>query len=235
MKFLFIDETGDEKFKTYLGFCLARTDARFYPHLKTSSRAILEAIQWEQGVEFKGAYLFSRTKGCSEVEVERRVEAAGQLLDLNAEQNARMSFAYGAMDSDSHASDYLRAVPELIATWLPRAPKGAGKNLIAVVYDERVDIEAREFSDSVRDAVESRGYVLFENAIEGRSGFDTTGLMFADLVGYLAARVDVISNDAQLFEGLTLENYSTNGKIRKLESSHELISKIKRLDIYQRE
>jgi len=150
MKFLFIDETGDEKFRTYLGFCLALTDARFYPSLKTSSRAILEAIQWEQGVEFKGAYLFSRTKGCSEVEVERRVEAAGRLLDLNAEQNARMSFAYGAMDWASHASDYLRAVPELIATWLPRAPKGAGKNLIAVVYDERADIEAREFSASVR-------------------------------------------------------------------------------------
>ena len=43
------------------------------PRLKTSSRAILEAIQWDQDVEFKGAYLFSRTKGCSEVEVERRV------------------------------------------------------------------------------------------------------------------------------------------------------------------
>lgn len=67
------------------------------------------------------------------------------------------------------------------------------------------------------EVVEAKGYVLFETTVEGRSRFDTAGPMFVDLVGYLAARVEVISNEAELFEGLSLENYSENEKIRKIE------------------
>ncbi len=128
----------------------------------------------------------------------------------------------------------MSAVPELIGKVLPKAPKGAGKNLIAVVYDERQDVDSDAFHKSVAAVVERKGYVLLEQVVEGRSRFDTVGLMFADLVCYLAARVDTISNDAELFEGLTLENYKRNGKLRKLESSSELIAKIKRLELYKR-
>lgn len=234
MKLLFIDETSDEKFKKYLGFCVAVVDAKAYSLIKRKTCEILDAISWQRNVEFKGAYLFSRTKGCTEVEIEKRIEAAGKLLDLNAKKNARMKFTFGRMESSSHGADYQTAVPALIKKLLPRAPKGAGKNLIAVIYDERSDLDADAFNDSVRQVVESKGYMLFERAFEGRSGFDTVGLMFADLVGYLAARIDVISNDAELFEGLTPEQMAKNGKLRKLESSSELIGKIKKLDLYHR-
>lgn len=37
--------------------------------------------------------------------------------------------------------------------------------------------------------------------------------MFADLVGYLAARIDTISNDAELFEDINREQLELNGKI----------------------
>jgi len=233
MKFVFIDETGDEKFKKYLGFCVAVVDSKSYPLLKTEAQKILAQAEWRPDVEFKGAYLFSRTKGCEEIEIEHRMEAARQLLELNAQKNARMKFAYGSLDSTAPGKDYLRLVPALVDEVLPRAPKGAGKNVLTVVYDERSDLNPAAFHRAITEIAENKGYVLFETTVEGRSSFDTVGLMFADLVGYLAARVEVISNDAELFEGLTLENYSENGKIRKLESSSELIANIKKLDLYR--
>jgi hypothetical protein len=63
MLLVFIDETTDQKFKT----C------------------------WDPAVEFKGSYLFSATSGCTDVEVVKRIEAAGALLDLNtSKSNSRM-------------------------------------------------------------------------------------------------------------------------------------------------
>ncbi len=233
MKFVFIDETGDSKRKQYLGFSVALVDAKSYPKLKAEAREILERAEWSPDVEFKGAFLFSQTKGCSEVQVERRVEAAGELLDLNAGKNAQMRFAYGSLESEDHGADYLRLVPGLVHELLPKAPKGAGKNLLAVVHDERPDLELDAFHQAITEAVEAKGYVLFESTVEGHSSFDTVGLMYADLVGYLAARVEVISSDAELFEGLDPEKYPENGKVRKLQSSSELISKIKSLDLYR--
>lgn len=144
-----------------------------------------------------------------------------------------MKFAYGSLDSNEPGKDYLRLVPALVDQVLPKAPKGAGKNLLIVVYDERSDLDSAAFHRAISEIADAKGFVLFESAVEGRSSFDTVGLMFADLVGYLAARIEVISNDAELFEGLTLENYSENGKIRKLESSSGLISRIKKLDLYR--
>jgi hypothetical protein len=65
------------------------------------------------------------------------------------------------------------------------------------------------------------------------SSFDTVGIMFADIVCYLVGRVDTISHDAELFRGLSDEQFERNGKIRKLRSSTQLISKVKHLDIYR--
>ena len=176
MKFVFIDETGDEKFQDYLGFCVAVVDSKSYPLLKTKSQEILSQAAWRPDVEFKGAYLFSQTKGCEEIEVERRVDAAAKLLDLNAQKNARMKFAYGSLDSNEPGKDYLRLVPALVDQVLPKAPKGAGKNLLIVVYDERSDLDSAAFHRAISEIADAKGFVLFESAVEGRSSFDTLGV-----------------------------------------------------------
>ena len=59
------------------------------------------------------------------------------------------------------------------------------------------------------------------------SNFNTVGILYADIIGYLAARVDTISTDSELFEGITSKEFEKNGKIKKLKSSMILISKIK--------
>lgn len=232
MKLLFIDETSDTKFKDYLGFCIASMDSKSYALVKKESQKILENISWKKEVEFKGAYLFSASTGCSDVEIERRIEAAGKLLDLNASKNSRMFFDYGRIKSTAHSKDYLDSLPTLISKSMKKAPTGAGKNLIMVICDERHDVKLEELNKAISLAVQSRGYVLVEQVAQVRSSFDTVGLMFADLVGYLAGRIDNISNDDELFEGLTKDQLSKNGKFKKLKSSTSLINKIKKINIY---
>ena len=234
MLLVFIDETSDAKFKEYLGFSIATINDKFYASIKTTALQILDGIGWDQSIEFKGSYLFSQTRGCPDVVVERRIEAAHALLDLNvASKNRRMKFTYGRMRSTDHRHGYLGALPPLLSKALPKPPRGAGKNLVSIACDERPDISRRELHEALRPVVEFCGYVLLEEVLVVQSSLEAVGLMFADLVGYLAGRVDTISHDAELFEGLTQEQLDNNGKIRKLRTSKDLISKVRKLTLYE--
>jgi len=150
MLLVFVDETGDRHDVAYLGFSILTINALFYPALKQEIHSILDGIEWDPTVEFKGSYLFSQSKGCSEVQVVKRVEAASKILALNiASANSRMQFHYGRQSSSNHCNDYLENLPKLLTKALPRPPKGAGKNLLAVVIDERSDIwPAAGFKDT---------------------------------------------------------------------------------------
>lgn len=233
MRLIFIDETSDRKFKNFLGFSICTVDSRFYSRIKKNAHEILRAVEWSPSIEFKGSHLFSASKGCTAVEVQRRVEAAHRLLDLNISlKNCRMRFSFGKLSSVDHAGDYLRLLPGLLHKALPTALKGAGKDLAAVVVDERSDVKAQEVHEALKPAVAKRGYVLFEQVIVARSSFDTVGLMFADLVGYLQGRIETISNDVEFLDGIPEQHFEMNGSLMKLRSSKELIAKLKSLDVY---
>ena len=234
MLLVFIDETSDVKFRDYLGFSIATINAKFYPKIKTDALKILRESGWDPGVEFKGSYLFSETRGCTDVDIEKRIDAAHKLLDLNvASKNSRMRFTYGRMRSQNQKADYLEALPPLLSMALPRPGRGAGKNLVAVACDRRSDITQPEVHTAISPVVHERGYVLVEEVATVGSSFETVGMMFADLVGYLTGRVDDIANDSELFEGLNPEQFEKNGKIRKLRSSQDLIAKIRRHEMYR--
>jgi len=233
MRLVFIDECGDKTKPEYLGFCIATVDSRFYPLLKRQAHAVLKQINWDPKVEFKGSFLFSASKGCVTVSVEDRVKAAGALLDLNvSDKNSRMSFSYGRLDSLNHGDDYLTNLPSLLDHALPRAPKGAGKDLIAITCDERSDVPCTKLHSVLDSVVRQKGYVLLESVVTAKSSYDTIGLMFADVVGYLVARIDNIKVDADLFETLPSVKDLKNGKLKKLRSSTDLIKKVKRLTLY---
>ena len=227
MLLVFVDETGDRDDLAYLGFSILTMNALFYPALKQQIHSILDGIEWDPTVEFKGSYLFSQSKGCSEVQVGKRVEAASKILALNiASDNSRMQFHYGRLSSSNHSDGYIENLPKLLMKALPKPPKGAGKNLLSVVVDERSDIRPDKLQEVLAPSITERGWILLERISMAHSSRDTVGLMLADIVGYLSSRIDTISNDAELFEGLTPERLESNGRLRKLRSSTELISKI---------
>ena len=63
------------------------------------------------------------------------------------------------------------------------------------------------------------------------SNFETVGVLYADIVSYLMARIQNISNDSELFENVS-ELLNQLGKIMKLKSSVKLTEMIKNLTIY---
>lgn len=236
MRLVFVDETGDKDQKDYLGLCVASIDSRSYPKLKRTAHKILRGKKWEESVEFKGHYLFSEKKGCSAVPVEDRVAIARELLDLNvAKDNVRMKFAFGALRSDNHGRDYVKYLPGLLDAVLTKAADGAGKDLIAVTCDERSDVDPETLHAAIDPVLTKKGYVVFEHVVWAKSSFHTPGLMFADLVGYLQARTETLKpeTDAGLFDELDEDELRRKPKLRKLLASRDLLSRIKKLDIYR--
>lgn len=112
MKSVFIDETSDHKYKDYFGLCCAVTDSYFYRTLKEETQKILRESGWDLEIEFKGYTLFSASKGDTNISVDKRVEIASKLLNLNvSSKHARISFYYFDKNSSDFKSDYLKFVP----------------------------------------------------------------------------------------------------------------------------
>lgn len=235
MQLIFIDETGDDKFDTYFGLSIAVINYTKYVKVKEEFQKILKKGNWDPSVEFKGSYLFSATKGDTSIPIDKRIELAEQILDLTASKaNARMKFHYArhSAPASEHGKEYLRILPALLAK-LEKAPSGAGKNIAFVCCDHRSDVKLVELNEVVLPAIKKRGYTLLEQASMVHSGYETIGILYADIIGYLAARIDNISNDWELFEGLTEDELENNGKIKKLRSSQNLIGKVKDIKQYE--
>ena len=109
MEFLYVDESGDSKFTSYFGLCVAAVNAVHYRTIKQEFQNLLRESAWDETIEFKGSHLFSASKGDTAVSIENRVTIAEQLLDLNAaEKNTRFRFHYaGRHDCSSHKDEYL--------------------------------------------------------------------------------------------------------------------------------
>ena len=232
MQLLFVDESGDRKFREYFGLCVAAIHSAHYKTAKIGFHKVLREAAWDETVEFKGSHLFSASKGDLKVAIEKRVEMAGQILDLNkSDSNARMRFHYFChQDCKDQKTEYLAQLPMLVAKSLPQTAKKHGKDLVILSCDGRDDITATEIQKAVLPAIEDRGYTLVEEVTTPRSSFHTVGILYADLVSYLSARIDTIKSDVELFEGIAPEVLEQNGKVKKLKSSTDLIGRVKKLE-----
>lgn len=237
MKLVFIDETGDKKIKDYLGICVALIDATHYPILKDNFQKILRESSWNESIEFKGSHLFSASKGDISVNVDKRIVIAEKILNLNvANKNSRMVFHFGSQRGVRKISTtYLDSLPSFLAKVLPKPQKGGkAKNLLAITCDYRNDLSDIETHKKILPVLNKKGWELFEQVSVMHSNFHTVGILFADIVGYLAGRIDTIQNDAGLFENIPLKELEQNGKYRKLMSSTKLLGLVKRLNLYNR-
>jgi hypothetical protein len=230
----FVDETSDSKFKKYFGLSCAVINSNFYQQIKNEFQNILLDAGWDSKIEFKGSFLFSATQGCTDISIEKRIEIASRVLSLNvSNKNARMKFTYFKKESDDHKRDYLKYLPKLLEKSLPPAKKKGDKDVLALNCDFRSDISKDEIFEAAKDVISKKSYTLFEDIVVVKSCFNTVGILYADIVGYLFARIDTISNDSELFENISKEEFLKNGKIKKLVSSIELIDLIKKFDAYK--
>lgn len=234
MKLIFLDETSDTNKKDYFGICCALTDTYFYKGIKENAQNILKKSGWDLDIEFKGSTLFSASKGDTKISVESRIQIASDLLSLNlADKHARIQFAYCDFQTKDFKTDYLRHLPTLLAKVIPKATSGGGKDLLSVHYDQYDSISSSEIRRSIKEIINKKGYCLFEDAVSSSSGFETTGILFADLVAYLFGRVEVIKKDIDLFIDLPPDMLRNDGRFRKLQSSTKLLSLIKKLKAWE--
>ena len=238
MKFIFIDETGDSEYKDYFGLSLAVIDSANYKKLKNSFQRILRDSPWDETVEFKGSFLFSARQGDEKIEIEKRVDIAYDLLDLNiARNNARMYFYYKSTKNDTrqHKEKYIEFFPLLLQKALKtKAKKGIGKDLVSIICDYRNDIKLGDLQTMAQTIIDKQGYCLWEHVSMVHSNFHTVGILYADIIGYLLSRIDIISSDTSsdkdFFEKRPGASREKHGKMRKLESSRKLIEVIKKLN-----
>jgi hypothetical protein len=232
MKLVFIDETGDIKFPKYLGISCVLIDASHYRIIKEELQRALVENGWKKDIEFKGSCIFSITKGDIDVDIEKRIEITERILRLNAKKNSKIKFGYICKEvSENHKQDYLEMMPRLVGRMLPGALKGMGKDVLSVHYDQREDVKPREVYDALVGVVKAKGYVFLENVCSSNSCYHTAGILYADLFGYLTARVDTVQRDTELFENISQDEWKTNGKLRKYTSSKKMLELIKNMKI----
>jgi hypothetical protein len=233
MKLLFADESGDSKFKAYLGVCVACVDSSHYRSIKTGFHSLLSSYGWDPSIEFKGAYLFSANSGDTSITVDRRIQLASEVLDLcSAKKNSRISFYYLHSSAvEDHKSAYLKAIGMGLHKALTKARgnRKRDKTVAALHIDNRADITRNEVQAVARPVLEELNYTLLEDVQLIESNYETVGVLLADIVAYLAARIATISTDSELFENLTNEQLETHGKARKLRTSTKLIDKVKKI------
>jgi len=206
MKIIFIDETSDSEKKEYLGICCALVDSHSYKAIKEAAQSIFVKSGWNTKVEFKGSTLFSITKGDPQILIDKRIEMARDLIKLNISKKlSRIKFIYCDLDCNNFKKDYLKCLPLVLEKLLPIAPKRAGKDLLVIHFDENQSIRQDELRAAVMKVINKKGYTLLEDVISSHSNFETVGILFADLVGYLVGRRQIISKDSDLFEGFTPE------------------------------
>ena len=236
MLLIFVDETGDSKFKDYFGLSVTTINHNHYKKIKNGFQEILRNSDWNETIEFKGSYIFSVSSGDKTVPIDKRIDIAHSILDLNtANRNARMSCHYVRKEkTDNHKQQYLDTLPLILDKALPKLiKKGGGKDIAAVYCDYRSDITSFEVQNAIMPILQKKQYTLLEKVTMPHSNFHTVGILYADIIGYLSARIDTISNDSELFESIPADELKNNGKVKKLISSVDLIKKIKKLERYE--
>jgi hypothetical protein len=175
----FVDETSDSKHPEYFGLCIATINSAHYRGVKSAFQQILIDNGWNPEIEFKGSYLFSVSKGCRDITVEKRVAIASSILNLTAsERNARIKFYYLKTKARDHKTTYLRFLPILLKKALPTASKKSGKDLLALHCDQRDDIDEKTIREAVLRKVCDKGYTLYEDVVLIKSWFHTVGILY---------------------------------------------------------
>lgn len=235
MKFLFVDETYDSSHPNYLGLCFALIDGTKYPLIKKTFFKHLEKYDWDTDIEFKGRWIFSASKGCENVPVEERIKLTKEIIDLNtsSKTRARIKFLYVYTEQGSGSFEYRKLFAFGLGQVLPKAPKGMGKNLLAIYCDRREDVKAKDIRHIAEPILRKKHYILFEDPHFITSTVHTVGICVADMVAYLMSRVNVIQVDRSLFDDLTSERAQTNMRLQKVLTSKRLINAIKRMDVYK--
>ncbi|HET6272653.1 MAG TPA: DUF3800 domain-containing protein [Bacteroidota bacterium] len=229
MKLVFVDESSDAHNTDYLGVCAALIDSSKYGELKREYLSKITRFGWDKSIEFKGTMIFSQSQGCPSVTVEQRIELTKEIIAMNTSaSNSRIRFCYASSTGGSTNESYLRLVSVAVSSVLGTSTttKG-GKDVVSICFDQRSDVNATGLRMRIEPILQRKRLILFEDVILSRSGTETIGLCYADIVAYLMSRKDNIEVNHGRIEDLDPVATRTNGQMRKLLASTEIVGMIR--------
>lgn len=237
MKLLFFDETSNNCDKRFFAICGVCIDSANYKTVADVFREAFKNSEWQEGCEFKGRFLFSESKGDPSVPVIKRIDLARSLIEANvAQKNARLKAVLVWNKKGSTPENYLNLLSSAAKRVLgTRASSQRRDKNLCIAFCDRYDkVASRNIWQTLRNAVEDRGYVLVEDvAIPQKftSMEAMIGLCYADLIAYLASWValfkDVDKAQLSLFEDLQLNE----AQRQKYGVVKDLLKAMKRLKI----
>lgn len=235
MKLIFIDETSDTNHPNYLGVCGALIDSTKYGKIKREFHEYMRDFHWDPSVEFKGSWIFSSSRGCQAVPVEKRINLTKNIIAMNSSTtNAAIKFCYIHTDVGSQKEQYLSVLKLVVDSLLPRAGTTAnGKDVVAIFCDKRSDVCSKEIREILQQTFDRKQLTLLEDVHTIQSNMQTVGICYADIVGYLMSRIDNIQVDQSLFEGLNNAEAQKNVQLRKVITSTSIIQSIKSMQVYK--
>lgn len=234
MKLVFIDETGGVKVPDFYGVCAVAIDTSHYASIATDFIGRIQKTGWQEGLEFKGSFLFSSSKGDVTIAIEERIELVRDLIRLNvAQKNAKVKAAFAWNRGGDDAVNHLRLLRRALTKLLSKAKsKAQGKHLCVVFADENERVDYQDLRHEVRSVIDQRGQQLVEDVVEVRSSYYHVGVCYADLVAYLAAWVCLAGLEGAqraLFEYEEIALTSTDE--RKVETVSEIFGMLKNVQV----
>jgi hypothetical protein len=239
MKLLFFDETSNNRDKQFFAICGVCIDSANYKRVAEVFREAFKNSGWQEECEFKGRFLFSESKGDPSVPVIKRIDLARSLIEANvAQRNARLKAVLVWNKKGPTTENYLNLLSSAAkrALGTRASSQQRDKNLCIAFCDRYEQANPRDIWQTLRNAVEDRGYVLAEDvaiAQKFTSMEAMVGLCYADLIAYLASWValfrDVNKAQLSLFEELQLNEIQK----QKYGVVKDILNAMKRLQILQ--
>jgi hypothetical protein len=231
VKLIFLDEVEQpHKAPGFFGIGALMVTSTFYRALKENVEDAFQKAGWDQDEEFKGRYVFSSSRGDTDVGIDARIDIVRSIVrGTTATKNARAIFCLAFNYEGRSSANYLSLAGQVLRQCPKPASKKGDKSLAAIFYD-RTDIAT---SEDIREAVESaataRKVTLVETPTPLASSNGTPGIIVTDILAYLKSW-DVISPDpneaeqAELFEGSVQQLHAT--KLRTIREILQVMKKI---------
>src|SRR5688572_5700395 len=141
MKLIFIDEVEQpHKAATFFGIGAFIVDSTFYRGLRDDVEDAFDEAGWDEDEEFKGRYLFSSSKGDTDVGIDTRIELVRTIVKgTTATKNARALFCLAFNYEGRTAANYVALAGQALRKCPKPVNKKGDRSLAAVFYD-RTDI-----------------------------------------------------------------------------------------------
>ena len=233
MKFIFIDETGNNKKPDFYGVSGVYMDETFYPGFAREITKCFKDAEWNTNIEFKGRHLFSSSKGDCNVSIDTRIDMVDKIIALNiAKKNAKLKAVFVWNEAGDIPENHLLLVNQVLCKLLPSIPRRRQEKPCTVLADRNDKITQKALWETVSDTLAGRNYCLVEDVHIHTEWRPThIGLCLCDLIGYLASWTCLYRTAEEAQQSLFEEESISQTDARKAETVKRIFLNLKNVTI----